>query len=655
MSKRIIKFSIHNKHLVMPVADLFFMMIALWVALSMRLGEWYRPMGEQWWLFIAAPVVALPIFVRMGFYRAVVRYMESKALWMIVQAVSLSVLIWATVIFLSGIMGAPRSVVFIYWFTCAAAIGGSRMAIQWVLAKTSATLENQKRVLIYGAGDTGIQLAGALRYGNVFSVVGFVDDAPEKIGTELGGLRVYGPLALEGLIRTKGVQLVLLATPSATVSQRRRIIERLECFPVSIRIIPSMVDLALGRVQQGRGLGQIEIEDLLGRDPVPPDAKLLAVCIRGKSVMVTGAGGSIGSALCRQILYLSPKRLVFVEREEAALYRIKMALIEMLKTANLVDSCSSMGQETEIVDILGSVLHQKHMENVCKTYGVETIYHSAAYKHVPMAEDHPVEAVYNNVIGTLRLAQAAMASGVETFMLLSTDKAVCPTNVMGATKRFAELILQGLSAKRFLESVDEVQQRTSSNTKFSMVRFGNVLDTSGSVVPLFYGQINKGGPVTVTHENVSRYFMTMPEAVQLTIQAGTMARGGDVFILDMGDPVKILDLAKRMISLAGKQVKGDSSAKKGIEIKIVGLRRGEKLHEELVIGNNVSSTVHPKIKRAKEAMLPWSEVKHLLKNLEMACKNDNQDHVKMLLRKAVYNYRSQSNEINHAFCNKEGR
>lgn len=645
MFNKTIGFLMNHKRVVMPAADFLLLPLALWIAFSMRLGEWYQPTGDQWWLFMAAPATAFPIFVRLGLYRAVVRFMEYRALLQIVQGVSLSVLLLATVILLSGIW-VPRSVILIYWFTCAAAVGGSRMVARWAIARSTVAPDDQKRVLIYGAGGAGVQLAAALRHGTEFVPLGFLDDDPKKVGKEYGGLTVYRPEVLEKLIESERVEEVLVATPSATNSQRRKIVDRLAHFPIGTRILPGVAELAKGIVQV-EDLREVKLEDVLGREIVPPDPVLLASCIRGKSVMITGAGGSIGSELCRQVLKLKPTRIVLFERAETALYKIKKELLEMLKKEASVPPLSSVetGREVEIVDILGSVLHQEHLEKVCKTYDVQAIYHAAAYKHVPMMECHPVEAVYNNIFGSYRAAMAALNSGVSTFVLISSDKAVRPTNVMGATKRFGELILQGLSVSHPYEIGKAVCQLPSSKTKFSMVRFGNVLGSSGSVVPLFQEQIKIGGPITVTHEKIIRYFMTIPEAAQLVIQAGGMARGGDVFVLDMGEPVKIIDLAKRMIRLAGMKLKGEESAEGDIEIKIVGLRPGEKLYEELLIGDNVTSTSHPKIKRAEEELLPWEEVEGLLRSLKVASKDYKFDRIRTLLQRAVKDYMPQQNNV----------
>ena len=638
MNNKAMGILVNYKRVIMPMADLLFLPLALWLAFSLRLGELYQPIEEQWWLFIAAPLVAYPIFVHMGLYRAMVRFMESRAFWQIVQAMSLSVLLLALVILLADLW-IPRSTILIYWLTGTAMVGGSRMAMRWIIPRFSNYPNDKKRILIYGAGGAGIQLAAALRHSSEFLPLGFLDDDPKKIGNEIGGLKVHNSEALEKLIPLKRVEEVLIATPSATISQRRNIIDRVSLYPVNARILPGLAELAQGRIRV-EDLREIKLEDCLGREIVPPDLIMLASCIRGKSVMVTGAGGSIGSELCRQILKLVPKRIVLFERSESALYEIKKELDAMLAKNVSVSLLPSRyeSDEVEIVDILGSVLHQRHLEKVCKAYGVQTIYHAAAYKHVPMVEYNPVEAVHNNIFGTHRVAMAAMASNVSTFVMISTDKAVRPTNIMGATKRFGELILQGLSVSKPYEIVTGYHQLPTVKTKFCIVRFGNVLGSSGSVVPLFQEQIKKGGPITVTDENIIRYFMTIPEAAQLVLQAGAMARGGDVFVLDMGDPVRIIDLAKRMIQLAGMKLKDAKSPEGDIEIKVIGMRPGEKLYEELLIGNNVTTTEHQKIMRAEEEQISWKEIERLLQSLMNASMNYDCDQIKILLQRAVKGY-----------------
>ena len=640
MFNKATEFLINHKRIIMPAADFLWLPFALWIAFSMRLGEWYQPVNqEQWWLFIVAPFAAYPIFVYMGIYRARVRFMESKAVWQIAQAMAWSVLVLALVILLVD-SWIPRSVIFIYWFTGTAVIGGSRMAVRWLISKLAVVSANQKRVLIYGAGCAGNQLAAALKHDSEILPLGYLDDDLNQSGKEASGLRVYPPEMLGKLIQSKKIDKVLIAIPSATISQRAKIIERLAQFPVKAMILPGLSELAQGKVQIN-DLREIRVDDCLEREIVPPVPLLLVSCIQGKSVMITGAGGSIGSELCRQILKWTPKRIVLFERSEPALYRIKMELIRMLEKGapvTLSSSESKSRREVEIVDVLGSVLHQKHLEKVCKTYGIQTIYHAAAYKHVPMVESHPVEAVHNNIMGTYRTAMAALVSGVDTFVMISTDKAVRPTNIMGATKRVGELILQALNVFQSSGIEEGPPQLASSKTKLCMVRFGNVLGSSGSVVPLFQEQIRNGGPITVTHEEIIRYFMTIPEAAQLVIQAGAMARGGDVFVLDMGKPVKIMDLAKRMIQLAGMKIKDEKSDEGDIEIKIVGLRPGEKLYEELLIGDNVTTTSHPKIMRAEEESMPWSEVEKLLQSLELASMEYDYEQIKVLLQMAVKGY-----------------
>jgi FlaA1/EpsC-like NDP-sugar epimerase len=469
--------------------------------------------------------------------------------------------------------------------------------------------------VIYGAGSAGVQLASALVHGGEFKTVAFIDDNPVLHKQKINGIKICPLDSLSYLMEHHHVANVLLAIPSASRVRIREIIELLEPYAVHVLSMPSVSDIAQGRVTFDT-LQEVDIADLLGRDPVEPVTALLQANVTNKVVMVTGAGGSIGSELCRQILQLQPRKLVLFEQNEYALYAIEKELQQ---------------RNITVLPVLGSVTNAIRVEKVCQTFGVQTIYHAAAYKHVPMVEKNPAEAVWNNILGTLHTAQAAIDTGVETFVLISTDKAVRPTNTMGATKRFAELILQALS-----NNAD-----TAQKTRFTMVRFGNVLGSSGSVVPLFREQIAKGGPVTVTDKRIIRYFMTIPEASQLVIQAGAMGQGGDVFVLDMGEPIRIVDLAKRMIHLSGLQIKDDTHPDGDIEIQFTGLRAGEKLYEELLIGDNVSKTSHPRIMRAEETMIPWSELELMLHALEQATKNDNFEQMRVVLQQAVAGFKPQ--------------
>ncbi|MGZ5051335.1 MAG: polysaccharide biosynthesis protein [Methylobacter sp.] len=603
-------------------ADVIFAIFALWAAFALRWGEWYTPKPDEWYLFAAAPAIAVPIFIRLGLYRAIIRYMEVRALWAIIQATTLYALVFAFVLHESGIKGVPRTVLPLNWLNMMLLVGGSRFFARWWLGEVYLSLgggravkkHRKKTVVIYGAGNGGAQLASALSYGSEFRPVAFIDDDVSLHKQKVNGLRIYPLGSLRYLIERYQVSSVLLAMPSANRARKSEIIRSLEPFAVHVMSMPGLDDIAQGRVSVD-ALQEVDIADLLGRDAVAPDQSLLHANIAGKIVMVTGAGGSIGSELCRQIVRLQPQVLILFEVSEFALYAIEKELRHLLDK-------SKTAVETKLIPVLGSVVNGGRVEKVCKTFNVQTIYHAAAYKHVPMVEKNPAEAVWNNIFGTYYTAQAAIAAGVETFVLISTDKAVRPTNTMGATKRFAELILQALSD-------------SGVKTRFTMVRFGNVLGSSGSVVPLFKEQIARGGPVTVTDERIIRYFMTIPEASQLVIQAGAMGLGGDVFVLDMGEPVRIVDLAKKMIHLSGLEIKDAEHPDGDIEISFTGLRPGEKLYEELLIGDNVSKTDHSRIMRAQEQIIPWPELDKMLAELELAATNDDLMKVRTILVDAV--------------------
>ncbi|MDP3010241.1 MAG: nucleoside-diphosphate sugar epimerase/dehydratase [Methylococcales bacterium] len=603
--------------------DSVFTLFALWAAFSLRWSDWYLPKGDEWYLFAVAPMIAVPIFIRLGLYRAIIRYIEIRALWTIIQATTLYSIIFAFILYESGIKSVPRTVSLLNWLLIIVLVSGSRFFVRWWLDDVYYRVSDdgddmerdKKNVVIYGAGSAGVQLASALMHGGEFKTVAFIDDNPLLHKQKINGVKICPFESLSYLMEHHHVANVLLAIPSASRVRIREIIELLEPYAVHVLSMPSVSDIAQGKVTFDT-LQEVDIADLLGRDPVEPVTALLQANVTNKVVMVTGAGGSIGSELCRQIMQLQPRKLVLFEQNEFALYAIEKELQQ---------------RNITVLPVLGSVTNAIRVEKVCKTFGVQTIYHAAAYKHVPMVEKNPAEAVWNNILGTLHTAQAAIETGVETFVLISTDKAVRPTNTMGATKRFAELILQALS-----NNAD-----TAHKTRFTMVRFGNVLGSSGSVVPLFREQIANGGPVTVTDKRIIRYFMTIPEASQLVIQAGAMGQGGDVFVLDMGEPIRIVDLAKRMIHLSGLQIKDDVHPNGDIEIQFTGLRAGEKLYEELLIGDNVSKTSHPRIMRAKETMIPWSELEQMLKALELATKNDNFEQMRVVLQQAVVGFKPQ--------------
>ncbi|MBL6987757.1 MAG: polysaccharide biosynthesis protein [Methylobacter sp.] len=631
-----------KKAFILISADILFAMFALWAALSLRWGELYLPKGDEWYLFVAAPVIAVPIFVKLGLYRAIIRYIEVRALWTIIQATTLYALVFAFVLYESGVKGIPRTVLPLNWLNMMLLVGSSRFFARWWLGELYLNLVGgqgiknhcKKNVVIYGAGNAGVQLASALGYGREYKPVAFIDDDVLLHKQKVNGLRIYPLSSLGYLIERHQVSDVLLAMPSAKRLRKSEIIRLLEPFAVHVMSMPALSDIAQGKVTVD-ALQEVDIADLLGRDAVAPDQSLLHANIAGKVVMVTGAGGSIGAELCRQIIRLQPDMLILFEVSEFALYAIEKELqhqlIKCRDHSRLVEGMRTIpsditkDNEIKLIPVLGSVANKARIGKVCKTFKVQTIYHAAAYKHVPMVEKNPGEAVWNNVFGTLRTAQAAIDAGVETFVLISTDKAVRPTNTMGATKRFAELILQALS----LESGD------NAKTRFTMVRFGNVLGSSGSVVPLFKEQIARGGPVTVTDERIIRYFMTIPEASQLVIQAGAMGMGGDVFVLDMGDSIRIVDLAKRMIHLSGLEVKDSERPNGDIEIRFTGLRPGEKLYEELLIGDNVSETSHARIMRAQEHIIPWVELEKMLATLEQAATDDDFELIRTVLADAV--------------------
>ncbi len=588
----------------------------LLMAFSLRLGTWYWPENDLVWVILGVPIIAIPIFVRFGLYRAVIRYIGFKALWAVVKAVSLYALVWGVISFMLAIDGIPRSVILINWILAILTIGGLRMTARWMLLDASGLKKSSKNnVIIYGAGSAGRQLLTALQHSSEYHPVAFLDDANELQKQSISGVEVFAPNDIKDLISKSEVSEVLLAIPSASRMRRNEIIDLLEPYPVMVRSLPGVSELAQGKINIA-DLKEVSIKDLLGRDAVEPNKDLLSQNITNKTVVVTGAGGSIGSELCRQIVFLRPKALIMYEMSELALYTIEKEL-------------SNFGvHQIDIYPILGCVNNKNRLSNVFKRFSVDTVYHTAAYKHVPMVEFNNTEGVNNNVFGTLCAAQVAIDSGVKIFVLISTDKAVRPTNTMGATKRTAELVLQSLAAKQ-------------SSTKFTMVRFGNVLGSSGSVIPLFKQQIKEGGPVTVTHKNIIRYFMTIPEAVELVIQAGAMGRGGDVFVLDMGKPIRINDLAKKMIRLSGLEVKDELHLDGDIEIKYTGLRPGEKLYEELLIGDNVDKTDHPLIMRAQEDILAWDELESILNGLELAISDCDHEQLRKLLIQAVPDFKPQ--------------
>ena len=633
-----------HKRLLQVLTDIVLIWAALWLAFVVRLGidELANPIIDHGWLFLTAPVVAIPLFIRFGLYRAVMRYFGNDALIAIIKAVTLSSLILGFIIYWASNHQnvVPRSITFNYWWLSLIMIGGLRLAMRqyflgdWFAAAVQhvpfASRDNGlPRVAIYGAGGAGNQLVAALRTDKTLRPVAFIDDDTSITDRVIAGLQVYRPEQLQEMIDATGAQEILLAIPSSTRTRRREILNFLEGYPLHVRSIPSFVDLASGKVKVD-DIQEVDIADLLGRDTVPAQADLLERCIVEQTVMVTGAGGSIGSELCRQILGQSPKTLLLFDHSEFNLYSILSELEQRIARESL-SVC--------LIPILGSVRNQAQLLDIMKTWRVETVYHAAAYKHVPMVEHNIAEGLLNNVIGTLHTAQAALQAGVANFVLISTDKAVRPTNVMGSTKRLAEMTLQALSrevAPVLFGDSGKVSQ--VNKTRFTMVRFGNVLGSSGSVIPLFHKQIKAGGPLTVTHPKITRYFMTIPEAAQLVIQAGSMGKGGDVFVLDMGEPVRIVELAEKMIHLSGFSVRSERNPMGDIAIQFTGLRPGEKLYEELLIGDNVIATRHPMIMSATEDFMSWDVLKDALRELLAAVAHDDFVRVRQLLRETVIGY-----------------
>jgi FlaA1/EpsC-like NDP-sugar epimerase len=601
----------NRKQLLMMLADAMLLAFSVWGAYSLRFGVLFTPSQEQLLLMLTAPMISIPFFIPFGLYRSVVRYMGEHALWAIVKAVGFSAVLWSTLAFMTSMTGGegvPRSVPMIYALLAVIMIGSSRFGARWVLWLPVRKQYAGRQVLIYGAGSSGRQLAAALQGGQELFPAGFIDDDPELLGKDLDGLRVYNHSQMGGVIEKFDIHDVIVTLSSASSVQRQAVMKLLEQYPVKVRILPAVADLANGRhlVSMVR---EVDIGDLLGRDPVSADPKLLGRDIVDKTVMVTGAGGSIGSELCRQVAAIGPKRLVLLEASEHALYQIDKSLRD-------VAGC-------EVVPCLGSVSDGDLVRRVLAAHGVQTIYHAAAHKHVPLVECNISEGVRNNVFGSRTLATAALEYGVETFVLISTDKAVRPTNAMGATKRWAEIVMQEC-ARRALEA--------GRGQRFCAVRFGNVLGSSGSVIPLFREQIARGGPVTVTHEEVTRFFMSIHEAVELVIQAGSMATGGEIFLLDMGEPVKIIDLARNMVRLAGHEVRDTMNPDGDIDIVVTGLRPGEKLYEELLIADeNAQSTGHPKIMKAVEPGRQEQSLDALLAQLGLLAANGEDGALRRLL------------------------
>ncbi|MBE5528298.1 capsular biosynthesis protein [Laribacter hongkongensis] len=610
------------KRFIVLSVDLGLCILTVWLAYYLRLGEFVALSGTALWAVGASIGIALPIFIVSGLYRAIFRYSGWPALLVVSRAVGIYGLLYASIFTAIGVTEVPRTVGIIQPILLLLLVGVTRaLARVWLGDQYLNILKKASRskVLIYGAGSTGRQLVGAMANSHEMQVVGFLDDDDRLHGHVLNGQPIYNPSDLVNLAPTLAISDVLLAMPSLSRKRRNEILSQIRTTRVAVRTLPSVTDLAQGKVSVS-DLRELDIDDLLGREPVRPNHVLLAMNVRSKVVMVTGAGGSIGSELCRQVLAVGPSKLLLIEQSEFALYNIHQELEEKLS-----------GRDIVLVPLLASVQDDERMHEIMSTWHPDTVYHAAAYKHVPLVEHNPAEGIKNNVLGTMRTAKAAAENDVSDFVLISTDKAVRPTNIMGASKRLAEIVLQALAS-------------TSPSTKFSMVRFGNVLGSSGSVVPKFRQQIRDGGPITLTHSEITRYFMTIPEASQLVIQAGAMAKGGDVFVLDMGQPVKIMDLARRMIELSGLTIKDEQNPDGDIDIEITGLRPGEKLYEELLIGDNPKPTSHSRIVKAHEEFIPWSELEGKLKALEVALNVNDVGVIRLAMKKLVSGY-TPSDEI----------
>ena len=621
MTNALLGLSRRNKRLIALSVDALLCVAATWAAFYLRMEEWILLTGNHWFAVLASVVIAVPLFIRFGLYRAIFRHTGFPAMIAVVRACLVYGVLYSLIFTFISIEGVPRTVGLIQPVLLFLMIAATRVAIHYLLGRNYRKIlgveDGAPRVLIYGAGEAGRQLATVMLKSREMTVVGFLDDDPSLQGAALEGLMIYDPRQIGSVVQNYEIQGVLLALPSASRRRRREILDVLRAEGLDVRTLPGLMDLAQGRIQVS-DIRPLEIEDLLGRDPVPPNRDLLERNIADKVVMVTGAGGSIGAELCRQILALRPAVLLLVDSSEYALYAIHRELTATLAAGRV--------QPATIVPLLGSVQDEERMRDILVKWRTNTIYHAAAYKHVPLVEQNPIEGIRNNIIGTRVVARLAAELGVDSCVLVSTDKAVRPTNVMGATKRIAEMVLQAFADRQ-------------DDTCFSIVRFGNVLGSSGSVVPLFRQQIAEGGPVTVTHPEVTRYFMTIPEAAQLVIQAGAMARGGEVFVLDMGEPVLIHELAVNMIQLSGMSVRCAENPDGDMEISIVGLRPGEKLYEELLIGDDPQPTQHERILQAREKFRPMDELAAALEELEALIADGDVGGVLAQLRRIAPDYR----------------
>lgn len=606
-----------KKRLYAIAFDSVLILMVLWGSISFYSSNVSAMNDIAWWVYPIAVFVAIPSFIGLGIYHSVLKYFSAHVLVTFIFATFVSALLWFGLVSILNIADIPATIALVFWLGMFTVITGSRTIAQTWLYGDYSAVKSGKLVLIYGAGAAGTQLATVLKTSQTYCLAGFIDDDSGLKGWKVMGLNVYSPLQLQEIVEEQQIDEIILALPSAGRTRRQEIIRSLEPLPVSVRSVPAFADLATGKLQT-TDIRDVDIDDLLGRDVIQPDNNLLPYNIENKNVLVTGAGGSIGSELCRQIIKLKPSKLILLEQSEFALYQIEQELEEIIK---------KNGLNVKLNKVLGSINNKVLLKRLFAHRTIQTIYHAAAYKHVPLVEENPVAGLENNVFGTKLLASIALEAHAETFILISTDKAVRPTNVMGCSKRVSEMVLQALALKKECKTI------------FSMVRFGNVLGSSGSVVPKFRQQIKEGGPITVTHKEITRFFMSIPEAVQLVIQAGAMAKGGDVFVLDMGEPVKISDLANKMIKLSGLTTKNEANPDGDIEIEYSGLRPGEKLYEELLIGDNVSGTQHKRIMRANEEYIEFDQLLSHLQNLKNAMASENVIKIKSQLTKFVSGYK----------------
>ena len=623
-SNNIISLHRYSKRTIAIITDMALCILCTWLAFVLRLEEIVRLNDFILYSALISIVIAIPIFWFFGLYRTIFRYATISLVSTILASLIIYGLIYFLVIGIYSIHGVPRTIGILQPMILFLAIIGSRLGVKYIFTINIKKNSNKKKILIYGAGDAGRQLLIALENSLEFKVIGFLDDDEQLHSRVLLGKKIYSPLKLKNLIVTENVNLVFLALPSISRNKRNHIIERLNRYKLIVKTLPSISEIIDGRITIS-DIKDLNVNDLLNRDEVKPDIKLLNKSINSKTVLVTGAGGSIGSELCRQILKLKPNKLLLLELNEFALYKIYEELI-------------AKNQNLEIIPLLINVQNQKKLEKIFETFNVDTAYHAAAYKHVPLVEKNICEGVKNNVFSTLAIAEAAVKKKISNLVLISSDKAVRPTNIMGASKRLSELCMQGI-----------YNHNNSISTNFSIVRFGNVLESSGSVIPKFKKQIKAGGPITLTHQDVTRYFMTITEAAQLVIQAGAMGKNSEVFVLDMGESIKIKDLVFKMIKLSGFTVKDSKNPTGDIQIKICGLGPGEKLYEELLIGENPQKTSHEKIQKAQDSFIPFDQLKIDLDNLFTLLEDNKVDEVKAMLNKLIPSFQSNSKIVDHIY------